>query len=77
MTQFELAKLCETSTNYIALMETCKKFSSTDMFSKIINAINIKHYKSLLTKENKFDKNKTSKKRLLNSIEMIIYKYIQ
>lgn len=76
ITQFELAELCETSTNYIALIETCKKFPSSDMLSKMVNALNIKPYELFLTEENTFDKNKISKKRLLNDIEKVIDKYI-
>ena len=76
ITQFELAELCETSTNYIALIETCKKFPSSNMLSKIISVLNIKPYELFLTKENIFNKDKISKKRLLNDIEKAIDKYI-
>ena len=65
ITQFELAELCETSTNYIALIETCKKFPSSDMLSKIVSVLNIKPYELFLTEKDIFDKDKISKKKVI------------
>ncbi len=42
ITQMQLADLCETSTNYIGLMETAKRFPSVDMLEKISNALELK-----------------------------------
>lgn len=42
LTQMQLADLCETSTNYIGLMETAKRFPSVDMLEKIANALELK-----------------------------------
>lgn len=38
----QLADLCETSTNYIGLMETAKRFPSADMLEKIANTLELK-----------------------------------
>lgn len=37
----QLVDLCETSTNYIGLIETAKRFSSVDMLEKIAEALEL------------------------------------
>jgi len=42
LTQMQLAELCETSVNYIGLIETEKRFPSAEMLEKIANALDMR-----------------------------------
>lgn len=42
LTQMRLAELCETSVNYIGLIETGKRFPSAEMLEKIAKALELK-----------------------------------
>ena len=44
LTQTDLANLCDTSTNYIALIETCKRFPREEILEKISFCLNKKVY---------------------------------
>lgn len=74
LTQFELAGLCETSTNYIALIETCKKFPSSNMLSKLVDVLNIEPFELFLTQnilKKEVDKN-LLKKEINKLIDKIL-----
>ena len=45
MTQSDLADSCNTSTNYIAIIETCKRFPREDMLERIAEAFEIEPFK--------------------------------
>ena len=69
LTQFELAELCETSTNYIALIETCKKFPSSNMLTKIVETLHIEPFELFLTEQNiKKEVNKSLLKKEINKL---------
>lgn len=69
LTQFELAELCETSTNYIALIETCKKFPSSNMLTKIVKTLHIEPFELFLTKQDvKKEANKSLLKKEINKL---------
>lgn len=69
LTQFELAELCETSTNYIALIETCKKFPSSNMLTKIVEALHIEPFELFLTEQDvKKEVNKSLLKKEINKV---------
>ncbi len=42
LTQMQLAELCETSVNYIGLIETGKRFPSAEMLEKIAKSLELK-----------------------------------
>lgn len=48
MTQADLAELCDTSANYIAIIETCNRFPREDMIEKIANALMVEPFKLFL-----------------------------
>lgn len=48
MTQADFADLCDTSANYIALIETCNRFPREDMIEKIAQALNIEPFELFL-----------------------------
>lgn len=69
LTQFELAELCETSTNYIALIETCKKFPSSNMLTKIVEVLHIEPFELFLTEQSvKKEANKSLLKKEINKL---------
>lgn len=76
LTQFDLAELCNTSTNYIALIETCKKFPSSNMLSKITEILNIQP-QELFNSQNNKEKNLTiSKGDIIKDISNVLNKYL-
>ena len=74
LTQFELAELCETSTNYIALIETCKKFPSSNMLTKIVETLHIEPFELFLTEQDV--KKEASKSLLKKEINKLIDKIL-
>ena len=45
LTQEELAEKARVSTNYIAMIETCKKYPKPDMLEHLAKILNIEPYK--------------------------------
>lgn len=44
MTQADLAELCNTSSNYIAIIETCNRFPREEMIEKIAEALKVETF---------------------------------
>jgi len=44
ITQQELAERCGLSTNYLATLEICGKFPSSDTLEKLVEALNLRPY---------------------------------
>ena len=61
MTQADLADLCDTSANYIAIIEICNRFPREDMIEKIAEALKVEPFE-LFIKPNTVYKSKDSKK---------------
>ena len=71
LTQMQLADLCETSTNYIGLIETAKRFPSVDMLEKIANALELKPQELFAEPKVNFTSN-TKKDRIISDIINIL-----
>ena len=64
-----MAELCETSINYIVLIETCKKFPSSNMLTKIVEVLHIEPFELFLTEQDiKKEVNKSLLKKEINKI---------
>lgn len=63
MTQADLADLCNTSANYIALIETLNRFPREEMIEKIADALKIEAFE-LFIKPNETFKPRNNKKDL-------------
>ena len=63
MTQADLANLCDTSANYIALIETLNRFPREEMIEKIADALKIEVFE-LFIKPNEVFIPKNNKKDL-------------
>ena len=66
MTQADLAELCDTSANYIALIETLNRFPREYMIEKIADALDVEIFE-LFVKPNSIFKPKNNKKDLFIS----------
>lgn len=73
ITQMELADICETSTNYIGLMETAKRFPSADMLEKIVRALDLKPHELFVEPKVNFIFN-SKKDRIISSIIEVLDK---
>ncbi len=52
MTQADLAGLCDTSTNYIALIETLNRFPREDMIERIAEALDVELFELFIDPNN-------------------------
>lgn len=81
ITQSQLAELCETSTNYIATIETCRKYPSPKVLEKIakvfeIEAIDLFQIQNKNT-DTQISKLERIKEELKNEITKIIIEIVK
>lgn len=71
LTQMELANLCDTSPNYIGLIETAKRFPSFDMLEKLAIALELEPHELFIRPIIKYKSN-TKKDKILVKISQIL-----
>lgn len=76
MTQADLADLCDTSTNYIAIIETCNRFPREEMIEKIAQALMVEPFELFLNPNVINIKDKAKKDKFIAKLVEFVEKEI-
>ena len=76
MTQNDLAELCDTSSNYIALIETCNRFPQEKKIEKIAQALQIEPFELFIKLNTIYTAKNTKKDKFISKLIDFIEKEI-
>lgn len=76
MTQADLADLCDTSTNYIAIIETCNRFPREEMIEKIAQALMVEPFELFLNSDIIHIQDKVKKDKFIAKLVEFVEKEI-
>ncbi len=74
LTQADLAELCDVSVNYIALIETSKRFPYVEVLEKIAHSLDLEVYELFLKPNFVVSKTMTAKEKFMNDVALLVEK---
>lgn len=76
LTQADLAELCDTSANYIAIIETCNRFPREEMIEKIAQALMVEPFELFLNPDIIHIQDKVKKDKFIAKLVEFVEKEI-